>query len=617
MSHDKLGRVRRSAVVMTHGPGAIIDFRSPSGAPISVVAAGLDQWDELAKPAGLMNPQRVHEQRLEAKLGVNGFRLPPATDEPPRGAEPDPDRPLVPAVRFPEWLTCPICNLVQPLRRWREQPGDPVPYCRRCSDEQGRRIHVVPVRFVTACSRGHLDEFPWTRWIEHASGCAESRPLELKGEGAGLKGLVLKCTGCEKKRSMDGAFSPQTMRDLKFRCEGRRPWLAGRPERGCQEHPVVVQRGASNTYFPAMESALSIPPWLDDLENAIGESWAHVTSARTPEDRDEVVRLVIMPLWEGPESVEDLQRMVRERVERLEAGALENLRFEEYRYLVADRDMTDESSELALRIEPLPSGLIGYLGQATQVTRLREVRALYGFSRVHPPSGGFGSGTVAKISVGEKRWLPAVEVRGEGIFLTLDETRLAAWETRPTVVTRAAQLDQKHRADLKARIGDEAEPEYPITPRFLLIHTLAHAVMAELSLECGYSTSSLRERLYVDQGKNAMCGVLIYTAAPDADGTLGGLVRQGRPDRLEPLLRAAVERSRWCASDPLCMSGVASLSDGLNGAACHACAMAPETSCETFNRFLDRALLIGLPGDASRPEAERAGYFDGFARGET
>lgn len=616
MSHDKLGRVRRSAVVMTHGPGAIIDFRSPSGAPVSVVAAGLDQWDELAKPAGLMNPQKVHEQRLEARLGVNGFRLPPATEEPMRGAEPDPDRPLVPAVRFPEWLTCPVCNLIQPLRRWREQPGDPAPYCRRCSDEEGRRIHVVPVRFVTACARGHLDEFPWTRWIEHAPGCAQTRPLKLEGKGAGLKGLVLSCTQCDQRRSMDGAFSPQTLRDLGLYCEGRRPWLAGRPERGCRERPVVVQRGASNTYFPAMESALSIPPWLDDLETAIGESWAHVTSAPTAQDRDDVVRLVIAPLWEGPESIEELQRMVRERVERLDAGVSENLRVEEYRYLAADRDMADEASELALRVEPLPAGLKPWLGRATQVTRLREVRALYGFSRIHPPSGGFGSGSVADISVAKKRWLPAVEVRGEGIFLTLDEARLIDWEARPGVRARAETLDRRHRADLKARIGEDAEPDYPITPRFVLLHTLAHALMAELALECGYSTSSLRERLYVEEGPNAMCGVLIYTAAPDADGTLGGLVRQGRPDRLESLLRSAVERSRWCASDPLCMSGVSSLSDGLNGAACHACSMAPETSCETFNRFLDRALLIGLPGDNGRPAEDRTGYFDGFVRVE-
>jgi hypothetical protein len=613
MSHDKLGRVRRSAVVMTHGPGAIIDFRSSSGAPVSVVAAGLDHWDELAKPAGLMNPQRVHEQRLEAKLGVSGFRLPPATEEPPPGIEPDPSRPLLPAVRFPEWLTCPTCNLIQPLRRWKEQPGDPAPYCRRCSDEQGGRVYVVPVRFVLACARGHLDEFPWTRWIEHASSCNQSRPLKLEGMGAGLKGLVLSCTGCGKRRSMDGAFSPHTLRELEVHCEGRRPWLPGRPEWGCRERPVVVQRGASNTYFPAMESALSIPPWLDDLETAIGEFWAHVTSAATPQDRDEVVRLVIKPVWEGPETVEELQAMVRQRVEQLEAGAQDNLRLEEYRYLTAGADISDKASELSLRVEPLPAGLSGFLHHAVQVTRLREVRALYGFSRVHPPSGGFGSGSVADISVAKKRWLPAVEVRGEGIFLTLDETRLAAWEVRPKVVARAAALDQKHRADLKARIGDDAKPEYPITPRFVLIHTLAHALMGELSLECGYSTSSLRERLYVDGGQPGMCGVLIYTAAPDADGTLGGLVRQGRGDRLEPLLRAAVEGTRWCASDPLCMSGVASLSDGLNGAACHACAMAPETSCETFNRFLDRALLIGLPGDTALPPDQRTGYFDGFA----
>jgi hypothetical protein len=311
-----------------------------------------------------------------------------------------------------------------------------------------------------------------------------------------------------------------------------------------------------------------------------------VVSAATPQDRDEVVRLVIWPVWEGAQiTLEQLQRRVRERVELLEAGARDNLRFNEYLHLKAETDTVDEQSELSLRVEPLPAGLRGFIEHVTQVVRLREVRALYGFSRVHPPSGGFGCSAVADISVAAKRWLPAVEVRGEGIFLSLDETRLSAWEARPSVIARALTLDRRHRAELKARVGPDAEPDYPISPRFVLIHSLAHALMGELSLECGYST-------------------------------LGGLVRQGRADRLEPLLRAAVEGSRWCASDPLCMNGVTSLSDGLNGAACHACAMAPETSCETFNRFLDRALLIGLPGDAALAPELRTGFFDGFHRTE-
>lgn len=616
MSEDKLGRVRRSQVIMTHGPGAIVDFRSPAGAPISVVSAGLEGWDEFAAPQGLQNPQRVTEPRLQAKLNKKGFRLPPATEEPAPGREADPNRPMLPASRFPEWLTCPGCNLLQPIGRWTERPGDPAPICRRCSDEQGERVHVVPARFVLACPNGHLDEFPWLDWIPHADSCRRDRALKLEGVSAGLKGLRLSCTACAQSRSMDGAFSPQALRDLHIRCSGRRPWLQDHQHR-CQETPVAVQRGASNTYFPAFESALTIPPWADDLQTRLSEFWPHLVSATTPGDLDRIVELLVYPTWEDATiALEDLQATIRERMSHLNADVVDNLRFDEYRHLSSQTDSNDEASELTLKPQVVPAGLKTHLGRLTQVVRLREVRALYGFSRIHPPSGGFGSASIAQLSRSPKHWLPAVEVRGEGIFITLQPDLLAQWETRPTVQQRAAALDQRNRQELNDRLGDDAAPEFEISPRRVLLHTLAHALMAELALECGYSSSALRERLYVEEREPGMGGLLIYTAAPDADGTLGGLVREGRPDRFEPLIRAAVERSRWCASDPLCMSGVASLSDGLNGAACHACAMAPETACEHFNRFLDRALLIGLPGDERLPEHERVGFFDALTRGE-
>lgn len=613
---DTLGRVRRSQVVMLHGPGAIIDFRAGlhGGAAVSVVAAGLDDWDRMAPPAGLMNLQRVSEPRLERKLNVRGFRLPPVNEPPLPGRTPDPRRPVLPAARFPEWLTCPACDLIQPVRRWSEDADDPAPYCALCSDKAKHRVHVVPVRFILACEHGHLDEFPWREWLDHAPACSRKKPLKLEGVGAGLKGLELTCTGCGARRSMDGAFSPQALRDLGLRCQGRRPWLPGPAER-CGMIPHVVQRGASNLYFPATESALSIPPWDDDLQAAMGEWWVQVSSAATPEDRDAVVRQFIWPIWEGPDTtLEELQDRVRQRVELLDSQAAENLRFQEYMQLDSGRDTDDDHSELSLRNEGTPAALSGYVARITQVTRLREVRALYGFSRIHPPSGGFGAATVAPLSLQAKRWLPAIEVRGEGIFLTLDETKLRAWESRVRVAARAAVLDARNREAVKERLGDDAKPDFPITPRYLLLHTLSHLLMRELALECGYSTSSLRERLYVEAGEPGMAGVLIYTSTSDADGTLGGLVRQGRPDRIAELFQSAVEAARWCSSDPLCMSGAVSFSEGLNGAACHSCSLAPETSCETFNHYLDRALVVGLPEDAALPPEQRVGFFYDLAK---
>ncbi len=154
-----------------------------------------------------------------------------------------------------------------------------------------------------------------------------------------------------------------------------------------------------------------------------------------------------------------------------------------------------------------------------------------------------------------------------------------------------AALDEEY----EARFGET--PAWLPSARFLLIHTLAHAFMRQLTLDCGYSTAALRERLYVEKGEKGMAGLLVYTATTDADGTFGGLQRQGLPDRMRRTLPAAVQSMEWCSSDPLCISGRMAPPEAASGAACHACVLAPETACEHFNRLLDRALLVGLPDD--------------------
>lgn len=599
MKGNRLGKVRRSQVVMTYGPGAIIDFRAGGhgGAAVSVVAAGLEEWDRWAEPAGLLNEQRVSEARLEQKLKVRGFRLPPVGSDGRRRDGKEKSPPLLPGVRFPIWLTCPKCSLLQQARSWSEEEGDPALYCARCSTA-AKRVHVVPVRFILACENGHLEEFPWHHWVSHRPECRRRKPLKLESEGAGLKGLVLSCTECGARRTMDGAFSPEAMKNLGVRCSGHRPWLPSGPEPcTAQNPPLVVQRGASNLYFPAVESSLDIPPWSDDFQAALGQQWANIVSAVTPEDQDKIVELVVWPNWEGPAmTLDEMKAKIRQRLELINAPARPELRFEEYLQLTSGQRTTDERSEFSIRPQAVPAGLRGLVGTLTQVVRLREVRAIYGFTRIHPPSGDFGTAQVAPLSVAPKTWLPAIEVRGEGIFVSLDEAAVRCWEADPDVVARTEGVRQRYEADWRSRMGADSEPPTKVTPRYMLVHTFSHALMRQLSLECGYSTSSLRERLYVDAQAPGMCGVLVYTSTADADGTLGGLVRQGRADRMEALIRSALKAIEWCSSDPLCMKGLNSLSEGLNLAACHSCVLAPETACESFNRFLDRAMLVGVPG---------------------
>ena len=140
-----------------------------------------------------------------------------------------------------------------------------------------------------------------------------------------------------------------------------------------------------------------------------------------------------------------------------------------------------------------------------------------------------------------------------------------------------------------------------LRPEFVLIHTFAHLIINQLSFECGYGSSSIRERIYCEKADNeyGMYGVLIYTASGDSEGSLGGLVRQGAKDHIEDTIRDAVRNAAWCSSDPVCIQSYGQGPESCNLAACHNCALLPETCCECGNRLLDRGTVVGTLDDKS------------------
>ncbi|CAN0536060.1 unnamed protein product, partial [Laminaria digitata] len=275
MPRNELGSLRRSQAVGTHGPGAIVDFRGATGgASISVVAAGLEAWDDRSSKPGLGNDQVIYEPRLQNKLGVEGFRLPPVAPEVAPGvASKRADKLL--GVRFPQWLLCPSCDRLKRWKKWGSDPGEPALYCHSCSDDMPgakSRRYVLPVRFVMVCEYGHLDEFPWDFWVEHTRGCKRKQGLQLHAKPtAGLAGLILSCLECNQSKSMEGCFNTEALKPLGG-CEGRRPWL-GDADKGCTGTPRIVQRGASNLYFPVLQSALDIPPWSDPIQRKLAKYW--------------------------------------------------------------------------------------------------------------------------------------------------------------------------------------------------------------------------------------------------------------------------------------------------------------------------------------------------------
>ncbi len=604
MAEYILGNIHRSKVAGWFGPGSIIDFRSDN-APVSAMPAGLEEWDNAFPAPGCRNTQTINEPRLARKLGVHCFRIGPI---PPFNEKEGEHKKSLVAVRFPTYLQCPTCDRIAPANVWGNEPGRTYRFCPECSGKSpGRRkIFTFPVRFITACKKGHIDEFPWEFWIRHRKDCTGKRSYTLKTEHPGLAGLILKCTACGNERSMDGIFSSKALEG--YSCRGKKPWLAV-PDEPCTETPRTLQRGASNLFFPIIESSLSIPPWSDSLQEAIGHYWDTIVRLEE-EDRASFIEILskkdLKPvLEEFKMDSSELSLRIKERLQIYNTESIPDIREEEYRQFTSTfSERAINHRDFEIRNTDIPTDQKSFFRRIVRVVRLREVQALKGFTRISPPSDE-NDPHICRLSISKLPWLPATEVRGEGIFLSFNPESLATWENSRELLDRAREIDLSFEMEWGQRYPNR-QRERKITARFLLIHTFAHALMRQLTLECGYSGAALRERLYVSDGPNGMAGFLIYTASTDADGTLGGLQRQGEKDRIIPTILRTIHSIEWCSSDPLCMHGMNSMPEQMSKAACHACSLVPETSCEEFNRFLDRAMLIGTP------ENPNAGYFSGL-----
>ena len=557
--------IRRSQIVTTYGVGAMV----PVGVE-SVMVAGTHRWPS-ADPD-------LHEPRLERQLHVNGFRRPPASV----------NRDDLPVVRFPKWVSCPnpLCEVG--LNEHDYLTGKRENKCPEC------RTDLLPSRFVVACRRGHIEDFPYFWWAHQGvrveSDVQHTLSIDSTGTSSALRDIRVTCT-CEAFSTMEGVFSRGALRGRP--CRGLQPWL-NRQEEGCDRELRTLQRGASNAWFPVLRSALSIPPWSEGIFKVLNRHWP-VLRAVPPE----AVQATIQSLYLNTDmsgggfqyTVDDLTAAVVDRKRREddpEEISDQSIRSEEFQALVSGRGETGVGDEFVCESADTIAPSCGRVfSRVMLVKRLLEVRALQGFTRIFPPSPGDPAEFTAPLSQDESRWLPAIDVSGEGVFLALGEQRLAEWERRPQVVHRIAAINANYRRTFEEQ---GRMPDKLITPRSVLVHTLAHILIGQWALDSGYPAASLRERLFTFDDR---AGLLIYTATSDSAGSLGGVIQRGEGASLEASLREAVARARWCSSDPLCIEADAAGVDSLNLAACHACVLLPEVSCEEMNVFLDRAVIAG------------------------
>ena len=597
-----VGEVRLSQLLWTYGPGALVDLPS-----LSVITLGIDRWEQ-------SRCQPIEEARLLAavrkELGpqVGSLRMPPFQKREIINVWSAEAYIGVPVSPFPRWLRCVKCGLLSEYdlglfkckeNRYRPERTRFVHEgCRGSKGNlQAKDADAVPARFLLACRNGHLDDFPWHYFVH----CGQSEckgTLRFYESGASLQteNLWVKCDECSASRNMAQAFGKSGKENLP-RCRGRHPHL-DRYDNDCEEQSRSVLLGATNSWFPITLSALAIPLFRETLAQLVQDGWDYFEELESESEFAVTVRTLkktgALPgidkhptkaIWKAIQAIKngDIQTTVSES----------DIKGPEWDVLTDPSPPTDWPHFLSKGVD-VPKGFETKIASVLLLERLREVNALLGFTRVEAPEeSGNPDETppMADLCGDAPVWVPANQVHGEGIFIRFNESAIKVWEAKPSVEKRDAKIHAGHNGWRNARKlnPDEGYPGI----RYAMLHTLAHLLIRELALECGYNAASIRERIYADAESDIpQAGILIYTAAADSDGTLGGLVDLGKPENLGLLLKQALARAGVCSSDPLCSEHEPEKDRSLHAAACHACSFVAETSCEKGNRYIDRALVL-------------------------
>ena len=606
------GPVRRGQLISPFGPGAMMILADGT----SVICAGLDHWfKHESGDIERIDPQefQVDEWRLAKRLNVSHFFLPPDYRQNLRHDQRTTNGALtIPFLRFPQWHYCTHCGLMRKL---------PLVAKGRFKCEDCNR-YIVQVPFIAMCDAGHIQDFPWVECVYKTSNPPENTPRMRLISTGGMTLAALKIIvdgGPERTLANittaypdDGTYLTRNLDNggELFLCRGHRPWLGTEVSEGCSQPLRGSLRSAANVYFAQIHTSIYLPR---SDNNSVAEAILCLEDPKistflttftdegvtpTPKHLQKNFNQTFYK-YSDQQLAQAIAIVCGNNDQEQENDAFGDdvetgFRRQEYDTLLRSADFDHlvlQSADLTL-YKPAFSHFFDHI---TLIQKLRETRAFSGFTRVFADTdrGLSHLQEMLWLNPPSERWLPAYTVFGEGLFMALNEQQLQEWEVQPEIRKRIFDLVlryQKLRSDrhLGAR---------QIGPRYILLHTLAHLLINRLTFECGYSSAALRERLYVSENHDApMAGILIYTAAGDAEGTLGGLVRMGKAGRLEPLLDRAIKGAHWCSADPVCMEigqRGGQGPDSLNLAACHGCCLVPETACEEFNRLLDRGLVVG------------------------
>ena len=599
-----LGEARQSQVLQLYGPGSMVDLPD-----YAVLIGGLDFWNE--RGCDLIHEPRLLQLVRQATGAAKvDLRTPPKVVDSLKGISGS-----IKALRFPEWSVVQkkipdrVADGVSCRARLLVHFNDScIKGWKKYKDEDGEHP-LVPIRFVMACPHGHLSDIRWRDFCFNQVGCKNDERLYLLEAGTGndfTQIYVQSESGVTRK--LADALIPETK--ALGNCQGNTPWL-GRYSRDSEECRTagertpnrLLVRSGTNAYFSETISVISLPEEANSLAKRVTELKDELDGIETEAEIAPALKFNprLKSAFAGVEPAALWQAIEAHRGSSNAPAA--QPKDEELRLLTGPMLGVSSSAEDSLfeAVVWQPADPPPWFQKAVRrvllVKRLREVQALVGFTRFTARTSSLGGlpidttqGNRRAPLANDLRWLPASENKGEGVFIEFEPEVVAAWAASDAVVSRASQFNKAFENDwLKSRGLDNTQFPFPGAP-YILLHSLSHLLITEMALECGYGSSSIRERIYANA--EIGYGILLLTSTSGSEGTLGGLVDAGK--RIVPYLERAFERAQLCSNDPFCSEHDPNHPYDIrptHGAACHGCELIAETSCEQRNEFLDRALV--------------------------
>lgn len=570
-SNEKIsvGDIRKTQMITTFGVGSIVDFKDDT-----VIIASTDDWDYNPNDIEEVESRKIFNENLSVITEAEYFLMPRTTQSTnsfSKGKN-------ITSYVFPEKLHCSRCGNIYDFRELDIKDRHRCPQCRN---------NLNASRFIVVCTRGHMDDFPYDWWVHNGKSCpsgAKSPRIKMINiyNRTDIDSLRLECTECKATRSMVQVFSENALSE--FQCTCKHPHFKdpyARVQYGCHDKMRARLRSASGVYFPITKAALLIPPWSKKVVNCIQKNYGLLKAV----EEDKIVYAIRQVIHDKNVTDEEIMRSwnavkisMEQKRKRSELSVYED------EYAILSKDENANEDNFSSYTSSIPERYRPFFEQLAVVDRLTVTQAFTGFTRITRNEAN----SVA-ISQYPKPWLPAVELTGEGIFIRFNKEKVTQW--------RNANSSRYRR--MKKAMEDSKFTLDTFSETYVMLHTFAHLFIREISNICGYSAASIREKIYSeisDKDEVKMCGVLIFVSSSDSDSSLGGLISVAdNEDVFEKIMDSMLDRASWCSGDPLCISSMKQGYKNLNYAACHDCTLLPETSCERFNCFLDRASIVGLP----------------------